>query len=515
MTAFPTALDEFENPQPNDPTNSPTVPHAAQHANANDAIEALEAKVGVDDSDDPSSLDYLVRKNTAVSVLEWDGSVGSISHGEMWEAGVALSPVFFWEAWVCYLGPSTGYWISEGHGGLHALLAGWTGAVPGGNIYTGAVTVSFTGDYTMQVGEWAHYAVAGDGTNAYVFINGVVVWVGALTTRQAQYGPCLIGGSDHNNFLGRIAMIRAWEGRLPHFAQNLWVGFGAERHFADTGSAWGQIACQVAADYTLPGETFPDLSSGYRGQMHPGRQYKGQGVVASQLYTGGVVNPRRVIDPTAPFGNQFYVPRVRVPAAPAAVPAGARLYDSFGREDTVPTWKSWAEVQLGSSEGGSEGAKAWSHAANTYAVFDGALVCFAYYQFARLAQTSSADFDVRGGRVTASGRNYIGLAWRIKADRSSGYVARLFNNDVVIARPDGSTVATWTPATTTWTHLRVTHNATTNAIQAYVGSSITGPWTSIGSTTDVSPANAAETGVGEYHYFAAGVTSRLTEFGAF
>lgn len=59
-TNFPTSLDSFTNPLGSDPTNSITVPHAAQHANANDAIEALEAKVGVNSSAVATSLDYKV-----------------------------------------------------------------------------------------------------------------------------------------------------------------------------------------------------------------------------------------------------------------------------------------------------------------------------------------------------------------------------------------------------------------------------------------------------------------------
>lgn len=57
-TSFPSALDSFVNPPGNSGINSP--PHSEQHANANDAIEALEAKVGVDNSADPDSLDYRV-----------------------------------------------------------------------------------------------------------------------------------------------------------------------------------------------------------------------------------------------------------------------------------------------------------------------------------------------------------------------------------------------------------------------------------------------------------------------
>ena len=59
-TAFPTTKDDFVNPQSTDSTS--LVSHASQHANANDAIEALETKVGVNNSTDPNSLDYKVKQ---------------------------------------------------------------------------------------------------------------------------------------------------------------------------------------------------------------------------------------------------------------------------------------------------------------------------------------------------------------------------------------------------------------------------------------------------------------------
>jgi hypothetical protein len=56
--SFPTALDALTNPTATDPMNSPTVPHPQQHSDANDILESLEAKVGIDGSDDPTSHDY-------------------------------------------------------------------------------------------------------------------------------------------------------------------------------------------------------------------------------------------------------------------------------------------------------------------------------------------------------------------------------------------------------------------------------------------------------------------------
>lgn len=59
-TAFPGGLDSFTNPIGTDTLDSVSVPHASQHDNLNDAVAALEAKVGINSSAVPSSLDYKV-----------------------------------------------------------------------------------------------------------------------------------------------------------------------------------------------------------------------------------------------------------------------------------------------------------------------------------------------------------------------------------------------------------------------------------------------------------------------
>src|SRR3990172_129733 len=59
-TTFPTTLDDFTNPTPADNLSTPAVLHSTQHASINDAVEALEAKVGVDSSAVTASLDYKV-----------------------------------------------------------------------------------------------------------------------------------------------------------------------------------------------------------------------------------------------------------------------------------------------------------------------------------------------------------------------------------------------------------------------------------------------------------------------
>ena len=69
---FPTSKDNLTNPASTDEL----VGHAAQHANANDAIEALEDVVGVTNSTDSNSLTYKVNQlATSVSTLS-NQSVG-------------------------------------------------------------------------------------------------------------------------------------------------------------------------------------------------------------------------------------------------------------------------------------------------------------------------------------------------------------------------------------------------------------------------------------------------------
>lgn len=67
-TNFPSGLDSLTNPLPTDSLNNPS--HSDQHANANDAIEALEAKVGVNSSAVTTSHDYKITQLETNAVLK-------------------------------------------------------------------------------------------------------------------------------------------------------------------------------------------------------------------------------------------------------------------------------------------------------------------------------------------------------------------------------------------------------------------------------------------------------------
>ena len=57
-TNYPVSLDALNNPNGTDSLSNPS--HSQQHSNANDAIEALQTKVGITGSTDANSLDYKV-----------------------------------------------------------------------------------------------------------------------------------------------------------------------------------------------------------------------------------------------------------------------------------------------------------------------------------------------------------------------------------------------------------------------------------------------------------------------
>lgn len=75
MANFPTSLDSFVNPSSSDTTAA--VDHAAQHANVNDAVEALEAKLGIGAST-PVSGKLLRGTGAGESAWDKDAPTGAI-----------------------------------------------------------------------------------------------------------------------------------------------------------------------------------------------------------------------------------------------------------------------------------------------------------------------------------------------------------------------------------------------------------------------------------------------------
>ena len=79
-STFPTTLDAFTNPTATDATNKTGVEHATQHSDLNDAIEALEAKLGINSSAVATSIDYLVKKFESEGINTTEDLLGQIKN---------------------------------------------------------------------------------------------------------------------------------------------------------------------------------------------------------------------------------------------------------------------------------------------------------------------------------------------------------------------------------------------------------------------------------------------------
>jgi len=76
-TNFPTSLDALTNPSGTDSMSSPS--HAGQHTDANDAIEALQAKVGVDGSAVTTSHEYRINSIEELTTNEQTGTTYTLA----------------------------------------------------------------------------------------------------------------------------------------------------------------------------------------------------------------------------------------------------------------------------------------------------------------------------------------------------------------------------------------------------------------------------------------------------
>lgn len=159
-TSFPSGLDALTNPTSSDGLNSPD--HAGQHANANDAIEALQAKVGVNGSAVTSSLDYKIAALTTSSgfvpigaVTMYSGSTAPTNWAVCNGAELAIAtygPLY------AIIGTRYGA-LTNGAGGAgttHFKLPSFTSRIPKGTVGTPTVPTTITSSASSAVDVHTH-----------------------------------------------------------------------------------------------------------------------------------------------------------------------------------------------------------------------------------------------------------------------------------------------------------------------------------------------------------------------
>lgn len=172
-TNFPTSLDSFTNPTqigpgqfvwddgtirdaPTPPANilvaaDPALTQTRQHTDKNDAITAIETKLGIDNSSVSTSIDYLLKNSLSIDPGHRHNLAGSSITGRLTFTNIVQVPTDR------LLGRDT-----AGTGDIEVLTA--TGGIE--FTGTGIITSAFTGDVTKAAGGTAQ-TIANDAvTNA-------------------------------------------------------------------------------------------------------------------------------------------------------------------------------------------------------------------------------------------------------------------------------------------------------------------------------------------------------------
>lgn len=180
-TNFPTSLDSLTNPTSSDSLNSPS--HSAQHANVNDAVEALQAKVGIDSSAVTSSLEYRIAQ------LEAAGSpivkVEAFTSSGSWTVPTGVT-----------------YAVAHIRGGGGGMAIDATDAGDGGSssvaFASGTVTANggskaaVAGYSSNVIGPVPYAAKANSGHGAF----GVNGKINAASAGRAEDGAYIVAGAD-------------------------------------------------------------------------------------------------------------------------------------------------------------------------------------------------------------------------------------------------------------------------------------------------------------------------------
>lgn len=290
--------------------------------------------------------------------LDFDPTLNAqdIFHGFFWPPppadGGPADLGMFWYEFICMPRGTEGYLLSDGFGGFHAALLGFSTAGPGtpctpsGN-FNGTPGTSFGGlSEGLMPGEWGNVAYGYDSVGGYIYlyVNGIIV--GKFAYAGTRYSVSsvtgggqrfYIGGSDHANFNGRMQMYRGAEGGTFPFVdpEN---GYPPDRVLQGqiidpyaTGTSLRNV--NIMSDLTYPSRVVTDLSSGapagYQGLIHPGSLHS---FPSLNLDIKTLGRPTWVGDPNAPLYDLTNPPLNRLFYPPKAPPPGNNLvaFDSFG-----------------------------------------------------------------------------------------------------------------------------------------------------------------------------------------
>ena len=356
-------------------------------------------------------------------VLEFDGTPATADYKYFWPEFTDLGH-FYWEFWAM---PGENayrtYMLSDGYGGAHALLFGFNGGESGrynlaGNIWSLDGATNFYSDEGPAPFEWGYFAVGWDGKFITTYYDGVPVGRQAFGGPRRTLGPnsgaswLFIGGSDHQNLVGRIAEVRGFEDGNPRESSPE-SSFTPETVFGRGGS--------FLSYYFRPSDALQDMSlTGYRGVSHPGQL---RGMIYGYGYPcPDCPLPKYVIDSTAPnFASPAPIQTKAAAAKPA--PADAIIFDSFQRSNA--TYILNGAGGLGAVELGN---KTWQYSTGgnrqPFGILSGRAVLLTDERAVAWVNAATSDLSISVERFNgASGAGVdTGLAFRV-VDASNYFFA--------------------------------------------------------------------------------------------
>jgi hypothetical protein len=179
-TNFPASLDTLTNPSATDTLDSP--PHDEQHADANDAIEALQAKVGVDSSAVTTSLDYKIANLESRPVETKTASYVLV-------AGDVNKRIVMNNAGATTITVNDGVFAAGDTVWIHNIGAGTT------TVTAGTATVDTAG--SLDVGQWEGGSLYFTSASSAIFFRGGGAGVANANFTDTATGTYSSGGVNY------------------------------------------------------------------------------------------------------------------------------------------------------------------------------------------------------------------------------------------------------------------------------------------------------------------------------
>lgn len=193
---FPTALDSFTNPSATDLLEvSGALNHVTQHGNINDAVEALEAKMGINSSAVTTSHDYKLSLVTGTNKAVPQASTALTANSVIYAGASGV---------VASAGAATNGQLLIGSTGVAPVLAALTGTANQVTVTNGAGTITLSLPQSIAVTSNVQFnnieidgALNHDGSTAGFFNTTPTTQPTAMTVQETTITHTAPGAADY------------------------------------------------------------------------------------------------------------------------------------------------------------------------------------------------------------------------------------------------------------------------------------------------------------------------------